>query len=130
MSKPKSADDGVIKTSRLLPSVESTQGPDVREARAILESVLLSTAEPGYSSEQVFTNYLMMDLDGREIPRATVQIRRTRVVEEALEETLQVDNYNNFPVHLEMQFRFAADFADIFVVRGFASERSGKATPP
>jgi Glycogen debranching enzyme len=92
--------------------------------------VLLSTAEPGYSSEQVFTNYLMTDLDGREIPRATVQIRRTRVVEEALEETLQVDNYNNFPVHLEMRFRFAADFADIFVVRGFAWERRGKATQP
>jgi glycogen debranching enzyme len=92
--------------------------------------VLLSTAEPGYSSEHVLTNYSMTDLDGREIPRATVQIHRTRVVEDALEETLQVDNYNNFPVHLEMRFRFAADFADIFVVRGFASEQRAESVQP
>src|SRR6202521_5130949 len=41
--------------------------------------VLLSTAEPGYSSEHVLTNFSMTDLDGREIPRSTVQIHRTRV---------------------------------------------------
>ena len=92
--------------------------------------VLLSTAEPGYSSEQVLTNYTMTDLDGRKIPRATVQVHRTRVVQDALEETLRVDNYNNFPLHLELRFRFAADFADIFVVRGFAPEQRGEAVPP
>ncbi len=92
--------------------------------------VLLSTAEPGYSSEQVLTNYTMTDLDGRKIPRDTVQVHRTRVVQDALEETLRVDNYNNFPVHLELRFRFGADFADIFVVRGFAPEQCGEAAPP
>lgn len=92
--------------------------------------VLLSTAELGYSSEHVLTNYELTDLDGREVPRATIQVHRTRVVEDALEETLRLDNYNNFPVHLDLQFRFAADFADIFVVRGFASERGGEAARP
>ncbi|MEX0682472.1 MAG: amylo-alpha-1,6-glucosidase [Dehalococcoidia bacterium] len=92
--------------------------------------VLLSTAELGYSSEHVLTNYALTDLDGRKIPRATVQVHRTRVVEDALEETLRVDNYNNFPVHLDLQFRFAGDFADIFVVRGFAPEPGGEAARP
>lgn len=92
--------------------------------------VLLSTAELGYSSEHVLTNYALTDLDGRKIPRATVQVHRTRVVEDALEETLRVDNYNNFPVHLDLQFRFAGDFADIFVVRGFAPEQGGEAAQP
>ncbi len=92
--------------------------------------VLLSTAEPGYSSEQVLTNYTRTDLDGRKIPRATVQVHRTRVVQDALEETLRVDNYNDFPVHLELRFRFAADFADIFVVRGFAPQQRGEAAQP
>ncbi len=92
--------------------------------------VLLSTAEVGYSSEHVLTNYAMTDLDGREVPRATVQVHRTRVVEDALEETLRVDNFNNFPVHLDLRFRFSADFKDIFVVRGFAPERGGQAAGP
>ena len=92
--------------------------------------VLLSTAELGYSSEHVLTNYALTDLDGRKIPRTTIQVHRTRVVEDALEETLRVDNYNNFPVHLDLQFRFAADFADIFVVRGFAPEQGGEAASP
>ncbi len=92
--------------------------------------VLLSTAELGYSSEHVLTNYAMTDLDGREVPRATVQVHRTRVVEDALEETLRLDNFNNFPVHLDLRFRFAADFEDIFVVRGFAPERGGEAAGP
>lgn len=84
--------------------------------------VLLSTAELGYSSEHVITNYAMSDLDGRSIPRDTLQIHRTRVVEDALEATMRIDNYNDFPVHVDLQFRFAADFVDIFVVRGFSPE--------
>ena len=91
---------------------------------------LLSTAELGYSSEHVLTNYAMTDLDGRKVPRATVQVHRTRVVEDALEETLRLDNFNNFPVHLDLRFRFAADFEDIFIVRGFAPERGGEAAGP
>lgn len=92
--------------------------------------VLLSTAELGYSSEHVLTNYAMTDLDGQEVPRDTVQVQRTRVVEDALEETLRVDNFNNFPVHLDLRFRFAADFEDIFVVRGFAPERGPETAGP
>jgi glycogen debranching enzyme len=92
--------------------------------------VLLSTAEPGFSSEQVLTNYKMTDLDGRTVPRATVQVHRTRVVEDALEETLRIDNYNDFPVHLDLRFRLAADFADIFLVRGFPPGRQREVVQP
>lgn len=92
--------------------------------------VLLSTAELGYSSEHVLTNYAMTDLDGREVPRDTLQVQRTRVVEDALEETVRVDNFNNFPVLLDLRFSFSADFADIFVVRGFEPERGVQAAGP
>jgi glycogen debranching enzyme len=92
--------------------------------------VLLSTAELGYSSEHVLTNYAVKDLDGQKVPRDTVQVQRTRVVEDALEETLRVDNFNNFPVLLDLRFRFSADFEDIFVVRGFAPERGGEPAGP
>jgi glycogen debranching enzyme len=93
-------------------------------------SCLLSTAELGYSSEQVLTNFSMVDAEGRHIPQGTIEVLRTRVIHDALEETLQIRNYNQFPVDLEVVFRFAADFADIFVVRGFEPEQQGRPDPP
>jgi glycogen debranching enzyme len=52
------------------------------------------------------------------------------VVEDALEETLRIDNYNDFPVHLDLRFRLAADFADIFLVRGFPPGRQREVVQP
>jgi glycogen debranching enzyme len=84
--------------------------------------VLLSTAELGYSSEHVLTNFAMKDSDGRDLPPGTVEIRRTRVLQDVLEETLELTNYNAFEVDLELILRLGADFADIFMVRGFECE--------
>ena len=81
--------------------------------------VLLSTAELGYSSEHMLTNFSMRDARGRELPHGTIEVHQTRVLEDVLEETVKVTNYNGFPVDLELHFRFAADFADMFVIRGF-----------
>lgn len=92
--------------------------------------VLLSTAELGYSSEQVMTNPSMLDAEGRRVPRGTLQVMRTRVLEDVLEETMTVTNYNSFPVTIEMQYRFSADFADIFEVRGYEPERRGVLEAP
>jgi glycogen debranching enzyme len=91
--------------------------------------VLLSTAELGYSSEQVLTNFLMKDMTGQAMPPGSIQVHRTRVIEDVLEETVQVTNYNQFAVSLEMVFRFAADFSDIFVVRGYEHPTRGEETP-
>ncbi len=92
--------------------------------------VLLSTAELGYSSEQVLTNPSMPSLEGRTIPRGTIEVRRLRVVEDALEETLRVTNYNVFPVTLDVVLRFEADFVDIFEVRGHEREARGELHQP
>lgn len=81
--------------------------------------VLLSTAELGFSSEHVLTNFLMPDANGTEVPANSIGVHRTRVLEDVLEETVSVTNYNTFPVVLELVFRLAADFADIFSIRGF-----------
>ncbi|HEU4759178.1 MAG TPA: glycogen debranching N-terminal domain-containing protein [Dehalococcoidia bacterium] len=92
--------------------------------------VLLSTAELGYSSEQVLTNPSMPSLEGRLIPRGTIEIRRLRVVEDVLEETLRITNYNPFPVSLDLALHFEADFADVFEVRGHRRESHGELRPP
>lgn len=91
---------------------------------------LLSTAELGYASEHVMTNSHMLDATGQKLSRATVHLRRTRVVDEVLEERLQVENHNPFPVTLDLQYRFASDFADIFEVRGYEPEHRGKLSAP
>ena len=92
--------------------------------------VLLSTAELGYSSEQVMTNPTMADANGEQVSRGTIQLRRTRVVDDLLEERLHVHNHNPFPVSIELQYRLAADFADIFEVRGWEAEKRGETRPP
>jgi glycogen debranching enzyme len=92
--------------------------------------VLLSTAELGYSSEHVLTNPTLVDLEGRRVPSGTIEVRRFRVLEDVMEETLIATNYNSHPVALELVFRFAADFADIFEVRGYEPEFRGELDPP
>lgn len=87
--------------------------------------VLLSTAELGYSSEQVLTNPSMVDTEGQSVPRGTIEVRRVRVLEDVMEETVRTTNYNAYPVELDLTLRIAADFADIFEVRGYQRELRG-----
>ncbi|HSP55404.1 MAG TPA: glycogen debranching N-terminal domain-containing protein [Dehalococcoidia bacterium] len=86
--------------------------------------VLLATAELGFSSEHVLTNFRMEDLQGRSLPDGSVEIHRTRVLEDVLEETIQVTNYNSFDIAIKLVLNVAADFADVFVVRGYQPEKS------
>jgi glycogen debranching enzyme len=91
--------------------------------------MLLSTAELGFSQEQVLTNPTMLSDDGRVLPRGSLELRRQRVVDRALEETLQVTNYNIFPVSFDVVYSLGADFADIFEVRGSERKQRGELLP-
>lgn len=91
--------------------------------------ILLATAELGFSSEHVMTNYRMKDKRGRLLPHGSVEIHRTRVLEDVLEETIQVTNYNPFDIEIDLRLRLAADFADVFVVRGYEPENHGQLHP-
>lgn len=92
--------------------------------------MLLSTAARGYAAEQVLTNPVMATLDGRLIRRETVEVRRVRVIDQGLEETLTVTNFNIEPITLDFVFRFGADFADLFEVRGQQRRARGRLQPP
>ncbi|MEO8456480.1 MAG: glycogen debranching N-terminal domain-containing protein [Chloroflexota bacterium] len=91
---------------------------------------LLSTAELGYSCEQVMTNPRILDSTGQKLSRGTVHLRRSRVISDVLEERLQVANHNPFPITIDVQYRFAADFADVFEVRGYEPEHRGLLEEP
>lgn len=92
--------------------------------------MLLSMAEKGYAAEQVLTNPTMQSLDGRPLRRETIEVRRVRVLRDAVEETLTVTNFNAESLTLDFVYRFGADFADIFEVRGQRRAARGRLHPP
>jgi glycogen debranching enzyme len=79
---------------------------------------LVSTARRGYAAEQEQTNRDLR-LGGRTIHKQTLRISRNRLAHVAgFEERITISNYNRTPIELAVEVRFAADFADIFAVRG------------
>lgn len=93
-------------------------------------TVLLSTAELGYSSEQHLTNPAMITASGRPVLKDTIEMRRLRVINDSLLETIHVTNFNAFPVTLRLRLDFGADFADIFEVRGERRSKRGTMAAP
>src|SRR4030065_647743 len=73
--------------------------------------------------------FLLTDNNGN-VPRESIEVRRQRVIDSVLEETLHVTNFNVFPVTLDLCYQFDTDFADIFEVRGLSRPRRGKSHPP
>src|ERR687892_569812 len=55
---------------------------------------------------------------------------RMRAIAGRVYERIRIKNYNSFPVALDVDLEFGADFADIFEVRGLARDVSGHYDPP
>jgi glycogen debranching enzyme len=69
--------------------------------------------------------------DGQFIPRGTLHIERTKFLWKATQyERLRIRNYSVAPLDLSLAIQFAADFADIFEVRGIRREKRGQKLPP
>lgn len=56
---------------------------------------------------------------GSPIPRHSLSLRRTRFVHRGLHERIGLQNCNRYPVEVDLELRFDADFLDIFEVRGY-----------
>jgi len=62
-----------------------------------------------------------------ELSRGTIHLKRTKFVSDSTcYEKFEVQNYNGHPITFELLFEFAADFADIFEVRGYRRSRRGR----
>jgi glycogen debranching enzyme len=91
--------------------------------------LLSSSSERAYMSHVDLTNPDLF-VDGTvAVPQQTLNIRRIRAIKGRLFERARIKNYNAFPVELDLEFTFAADFADIFEVRGMTSEARGTLEP-
>lgn len=87
--------------------------------------VLLSTAEAGFWMEQVMTNPELVDNAGNVLPSGSLQIRRQRVLDRSMVETTRFTNYSAEELAITVQYGFAADFTDIFEIRGLHRTRGG-----
>ncbi|MHB8512387.1 MAG: amylo-alpha-1,6-glucosidase [Actinomycetota bacterium] len=90
------------------------------------EPVLLSSSAERASMSYIdCTNDDLQMGDGPTIDQQTLNIRRTRIISNRMYERIRVKNYNEFAVTVEVKLELAADFADIFEVRGLHRERAG-----
>jgi glycogen debranching enzyme len=91
--------------------------------------VLVSTARLGYASDQQLTNRDLRQR-GSTIRKETLLIGRDRLAHDTgFTERIMVSNFNPFPVDINIRIRFAADFADIFEVRGVSRPQRGVLLP-
>jgi glycogen debranching enzyme len=92
--------------------------------------LLSSSAERAYMSYVDLTNPELFEDGEMVVPQQTLNVRRVRAIKGRLFERVRVKNYNPYPVRLTISFVMAADFADIFEVRGLAREAEGHHEPP
>lgn len=86
-----------------------------------VEPVLLDTREFEHALTAIYTNpgLDMTPGDGQRLPPQTLVVRRRRVVEGgAVAESLSLSNYSPGAVDFDLRVGLAADFEDIFVIRG------------
>ena len=70
-------------------------------------------------------------LGRRSLRTGTIHISRTKVLwDGACHERIELRNFGEKPVTLPVSVRFAADYADIFEVRGLQRPRRGSMRPP
>jgi glycogen debranching enzyme len=104
-------------------------------------SLKLGAASPsllssGVSQDNVFfranvTNRRLPELGDSVTPEGVIHIERARFLWDGrLHECLTLTNYGENKVPAPLRFHFAADFADIFEVRGQVRPRRGRLLPP
>jgi glycogen debranching enzyme len=92
--------------------------------------LLSSSSERAYMAHVDLTNPDLYEGDELTVPQQTLNIRRIRAINGRLYERVRVKNYNAYPVSVDVEFSFGADFADIFEVRGMARETPGHYEAP
>jgi glycogen debranching enzyme len=94
------------------------------------QPVLLSSAiESGHHAFINATNPMLTDGSSR-LPQDTLSLRQTVLVSECLYYEVAVRNFHREAVVTQVEVSLAADFADVFEVRGVDRRTSGSLAPP
>jgi glycogen debranching enzyme len=81
-------------------------------------------------SQMEFTNTEMKTSSGEVIGLETIHIRTLRVLKENLYQRMRFVSFAPKPLRVRVRFAVAADYADIFEVRGVQREQRGVYEPP
>jgi glycogen debranching enzyme len=92
--------------------------------------LLSSSGERVYVSHVDLTNPDLYEEERDAVPQHTLNVRRIRAIRGRLYERIRLKNYNPFPIEVDVELTFGADFADIFEVRGLSRETRGSYEPP
>ncbi|MCA1832035.1 MAG: glycogen debranching N-terminal domain-containing protein [Actinomycetota bacterium] len=92
--------------------------------------LLSSSAERAYMSYVDLTNPDLWDDGEISVTQQTLNIRRIRVISGRFLERIRFKNYNEHAITVPIELSFAADFADIFEVRGLRRKRHGQFFKP
>jgi glycogen debranching enzyme len=76
------------------------------------------------------TNQLFTLDDAVPVLPQTISLRRTRTLEGELRDEFELVNYNRFPIPFRLEVLVAADFRDMFDIRGIAQAPVGDIEPP
>ena len=90
---------------------------------------VLSSDERGFISTLIVTNPEMKDCTGTVIAKETLLGIMTTTIPGCIQQSHTIRNFNTFPVTLELNFEFDADFADMFTIRGIVPPTAGKVLP-
>jgi glycogen debranching enzyme len=84
------------------------------------EPVVLATAgELNFLTTLQLANRPTVLPDGQALRARSISVRRNRFLQDGLHERIDFFNYNAFPVTATVRLSFAADFRDMFDVRGY-----------
>lgn len=92
--------------------------------------LLDASAEHNSIAVAQFGNPYFEGPDRRGVLPNTVSVRRYRIVDQGITEQLELYNFNDAPVTLDLTLAFSADFRDIFDIRGFRRVKRGDVQVP
>jgi len=95
-----------------------------------LKPVFLSSSVRHSHFDQIeLANYFFKAANGRLIPSQSIHLRLLRIIKDALWQRMRLLNFNSFAVDLTLSFSLAADFKDIFEIRGAKRTNRGEFLP-
>src|SRR5947207_5759251 len=93
-------------------------------------ALLSSTAERIFLGLVHASARALRGANGAAVLPQTIGLTRRRIIQGGLREEIELRNYNQFAVSLRLTIELAADFRDMFEIRGFRRGKVGRLVPP
>jgi glycogen debranching enzyme len=89
----------------------------------------LSSDERGFRSTLVITNPEFKDCKGTLVGKETIMGSLVTAIPGCVQHSQTIQNFNTFPVTMNLTMKFDADFADMFTIRGISPPTNGTVLP-